>query len=407
MLTFLQVFEEINTNFFHKNAYLQKKLKKYKKMLKCNCVNRIVTLCDMNGGLHTFNIENEETFQMLGNKVKEKLQLEKYTHRVYFFNNEGIEKKHKNDKVNIVNSKDDSEYDFRFIVDIIQSIPICVEENKVYDLEITQSIDYNDIIITKETTDSEERRISTKTYKVSEDSFMCSMLDTGNFYNYLYTFDKNTNEWVSTRLPDNVFHVYPDGSYVEDERITKGYSYLNTTVYHVFRGFNSCLIIKNKDDNTEIPYEITDEIENSNRCFNWCIPIKFGGYILLNAWSWSRSEQYRKIYVIDAVTTSIIYIAEMKKDDVVIFIDNKHIGIIHKDRSDDVLYKINFLTGEIINSGDIIGHVGNIYCQHDNYKYGRVENCLKLFNQMFSNKPFMFIDRYDLGKIDILRIKND
>ena len=117
-------------------------------MSTSNCVNddRIVNICDMTGGLHIFNIGNEETFEMLGEKVKEKLQLEKHKYNIYFFNREGTEKKKKNDKVDIVNSEVDSEPDFRFIVDMIKPIPICVEENEVYDIEIVRTIEHNYII---------------------------------------------------------------------------------------------------------------------------------------------------------------------------------------------------------------------------------------------------------------------
>ncbi len=55
-----------------------------------NCVNdenddRIVTLCDMTGTFHTFNIGIDETFEILGEKVKEKLELEKNKYDIYFF----------------------------------------------------------------------------------------------------------------------------------------------------------------------------------------------------------------------------------------------------------------------------------------------------------------------------------
>ncbi len=365
-------------------------------MSMSNCVNddRILTLCDMTGGLHTFNIGIEETFEMLEVKVREKLQLKRNKYDIYFFNNGGIEKKHKNEKVNIV----DSEPDFMFIVDI-KPLPKCFEENEVYDLEIVHTINYRDIneeIMNNE--DNEERRISMKTYKVSEDSFIYSMFDSGNFYNYLCTFDENKNEWVSTRLPKNVFHVYPDGSYVEDKSLFTGYSYLNTTVYIVKHGIDRYLVIKNKDDNTEIT--------NINRCFNRCIPLKFDKYILF--YGWSQSEKCNKIYIIDAVTTSIKYVSSMYKGYNVFFIDNEHIGI-RKNLCDEVLYKINFLNGDDIDSGTIIGYIGNIsYNIHDNtYQYGKVEESLLLLtaNEVF-NKWFIFINRSDLGKIDILRIKN-
>ncbi len=354
--------------------------------------DRIVTLCDMTGGFHTFNIENEETFEMLGKKVKEKLQLEKHTHNVYFFNMEGTEKKHKNDKV-------DSEPDFRFIVDMINPVPICVEENEIYNLELVRTIYHNDM--SEEL--NEERRANIKYHKISEDSFIYSILESGFYCNYLCTFDEITNEWTSTIIPKNVYHVYPDGSYVEDKRLYEGYSYLNTTVYFV----DKYLVIKNKDDNTEIPGLITNEIINSNRCFRWCIPLKNDKYILFI--NLSEYGNCKKLYVIDAVTTSIIYTTEINRDQDVKFIDNEHIGI-HEVNRFDVRYKINFLTGEIIVPDNINRYIGNISYNKevDTYQYGKVENRLRLFhsevNQMFI-KRFIFISRNQSGKIDILRIK--
>ncbi len=388
-------------------------------MSMSNCIEdmnseRIVTLCDMTGGLHTFNIGIDETFEILGEKVKEKLELEKNKYDIYFFNREGTEKRNKNDKVEIVNSEVDLEPDYRFLVNTIKSIPKCIEENEVYDLEIVHRIEFKDIC-----GESKKMEITQTTITcVSEDSFVysVSVRDSKEKHNYLCTLDENKNSWISTKLPENVFHVYPDGSYIEDERLYSGNSYNNTTVYTFNRGKYIYLIIKNKDDQTEITDEITDEIIKSNYCFDWCFPIKNDKYLLFN--SLSHYENCKKLYIVDADTSLIINIIKIKTNESAFFIDDKHIGLLYFDE-DKIHLKINFMTGEIIDvdteKKKFVGTVfynkeDNTYrYKKNNFKYDSlwsIRNSMSIRDSMFS-KGFVIIHDFYCGRIDILKIKND
>ncbi len=385
------------------------------KMSTSNCVNdenddRIVTLCDMTGTLHTFNIGIEETFELLGEKVKEKLQLEKCTHDVYFFNREGTEKKKKNDKVDIVNSEVDSEPDFRFIVDMIKPIPICVEENEVYDLEIIHTIEYNNILDVHNIPNEDTNSIGGCGIKifhdinishVFENSFVFSLqnINANEWYNYLYTYDEINNKWVSTKLPKNVFHVYPDGTYVEDERLCWGYSYMNTTIIPITRNGIKCFEIKNKNDTT---------IGSENFYLgNPQFKSKHGKYFIVNTLS--------KLYIINADTSSIINIFEQEQfGKFGKLIDEEHIAIHEELPETYVLYKINFFTGNVVDSIDNKNYFGQIIYNVDEntYHYKKIGRSLSpsihcVSGGIMLSKQFIVLYNYSIGRIDILRIKND
>ncbi len=368
---------------------------------------RIVILCDMTGGFHTFNIENEETFQMLGEKVKEKLQLEKYTHDIYFFDREGTEKKNKNDVVNIVNSKVDSEFDFRFIIDVIQSVPICIEENEVYNLEIVHKIRYHNMGIRHSGTVSMEMDM----FYVSDKSFIYVIYPSTEIgYFYICTFDEEKDTWVSSELPRNVFHVYQDGSYVEDQSLFRGYSCMNTTVHTVKFGYQTYLITKNKNDDNNV---FTEEIIDSDRCFVTPYnPLKFDKYILFQ--NWSQTENCNKLHIVDAVSSSVINIIKIGREEHVLFVDNEHIGLYYIHEK-NIHSKINFLTGEIVdNIGNkkVIGFF-SYNKKDDTYQYGRYNPLLKpqtvsfAFSNVIFFERFVVVRNYNCSKIDILRIKHD